>query len=62
MRSVTGSGCPIVEEIAHGRLDVTYEGARLEVVCDVGYAVDGPSFVYCNEHLEWNDVLIGCKG
>lgn len=46
----------------HGRLDVMHEGAKLQVVCDVGYAVDGPSFVYCNEHLEWNDVLSGCKG
>lgn len=43
-------------------MDVLYEGAKLEVKCDLGYTIDGPSYVYCNEDLEWNEELKGCKG
>lgn len=38
------------------------QGAKLEVECDAGYTVVGPSFIYCNEFMEWNDVLRGCQG
>lgn len=30
--------------------------------CDLGYTIDGPSYVYCTEDLEWNEELKGCKG
>lgn len=30
--------------------------------CDLGYTIDGPSYVYCNGDLEWNEELKGCKG
>lgn len=43
-------------------MDVHNEGAKLEVICDIGYTIDGPSYVYCNEDLEWNEDLKGCKG
>lgn len=59
---IIGTGCPIIDEIAYGRLNVVYEGAKLEVTCDLGYTIDGPSFIYCNELLEWNEELKGCKG
>lgn len=59
---IIGTGCPIVEEIAHGRLNVVDEGAKLEVICDVGYTIDGPSFIYCDERLQWSEKLKGCKG
>lgn len=36
--------------------------ARLEIECDLGFVIDGPSFTYCNEFNEWNDELKGCKG
>lgn len=51
-----------MDDINHGRLNVLYQGAKLEVECDFGYIADGPSFVYCNEFREWNDELRGCKG
>ncbi|XP_025196296.1 uncharacterized protein LOC112595351 [Melanaphis sacchari] len=54
-------GCPIQELIPHGRLDILNQGAKLEVICDFGYKIDGPSYVYCNEDLEWNEELKGCK-
>lgn len=57
-----GSGCSIEENIAHGKINVISQGAKLEVECDVGYRIVGPSFIYCNEYLEWNDVLRGCEG
>jgi len=43
-------------------LDVLNQGAKLEVICDIGYTIDGPSYVYCNEDLEWSEELKGCKG
>uniref|UniRef100_A0A2S2PKS9 Uncharacterized protein n=1 Tax=Schizaphis graminum TaxID=13262 RepID=A0A2S2PKS9_SCHGA len=54
-------GCPIQDLIPHGRLDVLNQGAKLGVICDFGYTIDGPSYVYCNEDLEWNEELKGCK-
>lgn len=56
------TGCPIVDKIAHGVLNVVQDGAKLEVTCDLGYSIDGPSFTYCNDVLEWNEELRGCKG
>jgi len=57
-----GPGCNIVDEIVNGRLNVLNEGAKLEVVCNLGYIIDGPGFIYCTDHLVWNDTLKGCKG
>jgi len=51
-----------VDKIAHGVLNIAHDGAKLEVTCDLGYSIDGPSFIYCNEVLKWNEELRGCKG
>lgn len=56
------SGCDIVDKIPNGRLNVLNDGTTLEVVCDLGYTVNGPKFAYCNEDFEWNEELKGCKG
>ncbi|VVC28456.1 Hypothetical protein CINCED_3A016241 [Cinara cedri] len=55
------TGCSIVDSIANGRLNVLNQGAKLEVTCNPGYTINGPSFVYCNEDIEWNEELKGCK-
>ncbi|XP_060862750.1 mucin-3B-like [Metopolophium dirhodum] len=54
-------GCLIQESVPHGIVDVLNEGAKLEVKCDLGYTIDGPSDVYCTDDLEWNEELKGCK-
>lgn len=51
-----------MDKIDHGQLNVLYEGTKLEVVCDLGYNIDGPNFIYCNENFQWNEELKGCKG
>lgn len=47
--------------IPNGRLDVSYNGAKIEVQCDPGYTIDGPSFIYCNQQKQWNEDIKGCK-
>jgi len=59
---IIGEGCYIQDRIPNGRLNIHNEGAKLEVVCNIGYIVDGPSYVYCNDDLEWNEEVKGCKG
>ncbi|XP_050444264.1 uncharacterized protein LOC126847897 [Adelges cooleyi] len=54
-------GCAIPEGIDHGRINILESGARLDLECDVGYALDGPSSVYCTKDKEWNEELYDCK-
>lgn len=62
MHIILASGCDTsLPPIANGRLIISYNGAKIEVECDSGFTVDGPSFIYCNQHLEWNENIIGCK-
>lgn len=51
-----------MDKITHGKLNVFYEGAKLEVVCNLGYTVNGSNFVYCDEFMEWNEQLGECIG
>lgn len=51
-----------MQNITNGILSVLNQGAKLEVTCDTGYVINGPNFVYCNEFMEWNEELKGCKG
>lgn len=59
---ITEIGCTnVLDNISHGKLIVVND-AKLEIECDVGYVINGPSFTFCNEDNEWNDELKGCRG
>lgn len=46
-------------------MDIRNAGASLEVKCNLGYTIDGPSFIYCKKNglfFKWSEELKGCKG
>ncbi|XP_050540682.1 uncharacterized protein LOC126905213 [Daktulosphaira vitifoliae] len=54
-------GCVILPQISNGRINVVDQGLKLELVCNFGYTLDGPNFVYCTENLSWNEDLKDCR-